>query len=326
MRQTNKRKDVYMSKVNQLGQYKGIEFDVKKTEVTDAELDQQIQAILSQNNQLEDKDGEVVQGDVTTIDFEGFKDGVAFDGGKAEGFQLEIGSGQFIPGFEDQMIGMTKGETRELNLTFPENYGSVELAGADVVFKVTVHNIQVKKEAVLNDEFVASLNNPEMKTVEDLKAMVKASLQQQHDQEYMREKENVIFEQLIKSSDVEVDDADVKKALDQHILHISNELASQGMQLEQYLQMMGTNEEVFREQLMPSAKNQAVFEAIIDEVINVENITTSDDEVNAQIKAIAEANQMTEDQVKEKIDPTALKHDFNRMKAAQLIIENAVEN
>ena len=315
-----------MSKVNQLGQYKGIEFDVKKTEVTDAELDQQIQAILSQNNQLEDKDGEVVQGDVTTIDFEGFKDGVAFDGGKAEGFQLEIGSGQFIPGFEDQMIGMTKGETRELNLTFPENYGSVELAGADVVFKVTVHNIQVKKEAVLNDEFVASLNNPEMKTVEDLKAMVKASLQQQHDQEYMREKENVIFEQLIKSSDVEVDDADVKKALDQHILHISNELASQGMQLEQYLQMMGTNEEVFREQLMPSAKNQAVFEAIIDEVINVENITTSDDEVNAQIKAIAEANQMTEDQVKEKIDPTALKHDFNRMKAAQLIIENAAEN
>lgn len=315
-----------MSKVNQLGQYKGIEFDVKKTEVTDAELDQQIQAILSQNNQLEDKDGEVVQGDVTTIDFEGFKDGVAFDGGKAEGFQLEIGSGQFIPGFEDQMIGMTKGETRELNLTFPENYGSVELAGADVVFKVTVHNIQVKKEAVLNDEFVASLNNPEMKTVEDLKAMVKASLQQQHDQEYMREKENVIFEQLIKSSDVEVDDADVKKALDQHILHISNELASQGMQLEQYLQMMGTNEEVFREQLMPSAKNQAVFEAIIDEVINVENITTSDDEVNVQIKAIAEANQMTEDQVKEKIDPTALKHDFNRMKAAQLIIENAAEN
>lgn len=326
MRQTNKRKDVYMSKVNQLGQYKGIEFDVKKTEVTDAELDQQIQAILSQNNQLDDKDGEVVQGDVTTIDFEGFKDGVAFDGGKAEGFQLEIGSGQFIPGFEDQMIGMTKGETRELNLTFPENYGSVELAGADVIFKVTVHNIQVKKEAVLNDEFVASLNNPEMKTVEDLKAMVKASLQQQHDQEYMREKENVIFEQLIKSSDVEVDDADVKKALDQHILHISNELASQGMQLEQYLQMMGTNEEVFREQLMPSAKNQAVFEAIIDEVINVENITTSDDEVNAQIKAIAEANQMTEDQVKEKIDPTALKHDFNRMKAAQLIIENAAEN
>jgi trigger factor len=326
MRQTNKRKDVYMSKVNQLGQYKGIEFDVKKTEVTDAELDQQIQAILSQNNQLEDKDGEVVQGDITTIDFEGFKDGIAFDGGKAEGFQLEIGSGQFIPGFEDQMIGMTKGETRELNLTFPENYGSVELAGADVIFKVTVHNIQVKKEAVLNDEFVASLNNPEMKTVEDLKAMVKASLQQQHDQEYMREKENVIFEQLIKSSDVEVDDVDVKKALDQHILHISNELASQGMQLEQYLQMMGTNEEVFREQLMPSAKNQAVFEAIIDEVINVENITTSDDEVNAQIKAIAEANQMTEDQVKEKIDPTALKHDFNRMKAAQLIIENAVEN
>lgn len=124
-----------MSKINKLGQYKGVEVKVNKQVVTQEEIDNQIKALLAQKPTLEEKDGEVSNGDVTTIDFEGFKDGIAFDGGKAEGHQLEIGSGQFIPGFEDQMIGMKKGETRELNLTFPENYGAPDLAGADVVLK-----------------------------------------------------------------------------------------------------------------------------------------------------------------------------------------------
>ena len=125
-----------MSKVNKLGQYKGIEVNVEKHIATKEEVEQQVQALVAQNPTLVEKDGEVAHGDITTIDFEGFKDGVAFDGGKAEGHQLEIGSGQFIPGFEDQMIGMKKGETRDLNLTFPEDYGMQDLAGADVVFKV----------------------------------------------------------------------------------------------------------------------------------------------------------------------------------------------
>ena len=157
-----------MSKVNQLGQYKGIEVQVKKHVVTQEEVDQRIQELVAQNFTLVEKEGDVTHGDVTTIDFEGFKDGVAFDGGKAEGFQLEIGSGQFIPGFEDKMVGMKKGETRELNLTFPENYGAADLAGADVIFKVTVHKIEVKKESELNDAFVASLKVPNMNTVADL--------------------------------------------------------------------------------------------------------------------------------------------------------------
>ena len=129
-----------MSKINKLGQYKGVEVKVNKQVVTQEEIDNQIKALLAQKSTLEEKDGEV-----TTIDFEGFKDGVAFDGGKAEGHQLEIGSGQFIPGFEDQMIGMKKGETRELNLTFPENYGAPDLAGADVVFKVQFIRLKQKK-------------------------------------------------------------------------------------------------------------------------------------------------------------------------------------
>ena len=138
-----------MSKINKLGQYKGVEIKVTKQTVTQEEIEAQLNAIVAQNPILEEKDGEVAKGDLTTIDFEGFKDGVAFEGGSAKGHKLEIGSNQFIPGFEDQMIGMKQGETRDLNLTFPENYGVSDLAGADVVFKVTVHKIETKKDAYM---------------------------------------------------------------------------------------------------------------------------------------------------------------------------------
>ena len=169
-----------MGKVNKLGQYKGIQVKVEKHIATDEEVNQQIEAMVSQNPTFVEKDGEVAHGDMTTIDFEGFKDGVAFEGGKAEGHQLEIGSGQFIPGFEEQMIGMKKGETKDLNLTFPEDYGMADLAGADVVFKVKLHKVENKQESELNDEFVASLNVPNMKTVEDLQNQMKVQLQSQH--------------------------------------------------------------------------------------------------------------------------------------------------
>ena len=220
-----------MSKVNKLGQYKGIEVNVEKHIATKEEVEKQVQALVAQNPTLVEKDGEVAHGDITTIDFEGFKDGVAFDGGKAEGHQLEIGSGQFIPGFEDQMIGMKKGETRNLNLTFPEDYGMQDLAGADVVFKVKLHKIENKKESELNDEFVASLNLPNMQTVEGLHKQMEAYIQSQHDQTYRTSVENAIFEKLLNDSDVEVNNEDVEKAMNEHMNHLRNELARQGMTL-----------------------------------------------------------------------------------------------
>lgn len=312
-----------MSQVNQLGQYKGIGVQIKKQEVTQEEVENQVQAFVAQNTILVEKEGEVALGDVTTIDFEGFKDGIAFEGGKGENYQLEIGSGQFIPGFEDQMIGMKKEETRELNLTFPENYGMADLAGADVIFKVTVHKIELKKEAQLNDEFVASLNAPNMHTVEDLYNQMKENIQAQHDQAYRTEKENKIFENLIQTSEVDVDENDIQRAMDQHIQHIRMELAQQGISLEQYLQMMGANEDALRQQLEPSAKQQAIFEALIDEVVKVENIMTSDEEVDHQIEILATHNQMSKEDVLSKVNLEDLKRDFNRLKASQLIIENS---
>lgn len=313
-----------MSKVIKLGNYKGIEAEVTKQPVADTEVDNEIQRLVAQSTSLIEKDGDVTNGDVTTIDFEGFKDEVAFDGGKAEGFQLEIGSGQFIPGFEEQMIGMKKGETRELNLTFPENYGAADLAGADVVFKVTVHKIEEKKEAELNDAFVASLNAPVIETIDQLRDNIKASLEAQHEQAFMAAKENAALGKLIDDCEVEVEESDIEKALQQQLQHISMELASQGMQLEQYLQMMGMNQETLLQQLAPSAKQQATFEAIIDEIVAIENLETSDEEANQQVEAIAAHNQVSKEDVLNQIDIESLKSDLNRIKASRLIMDNTV--
>ena len=313
-----------MSKVIKLGNYKGIEAEVTKQPVADTEVDNEIQRLVAQSTSLIEKDGDVTNGDVTTIDFEGFKDEVAFDGGKAEGFQLEIGSGQFIPGFEEQMIGMKKGETRELNLTFPENYGAADLAGADVVFKVTVHKIEEKKEAELNDAFVASLNAPGIETIDQLRDNIKASLEAQHEQAFMAAKENAALGKLIDDCEVEVEESDIEKALQQQLQHISMELASQGMQLEQYLQMMGMNQETLLQQLAPSAKQQATFEAIIDEIGGIENLETSDEEANQQVEAIAAHNQVSKEDVLNQIDIESLKRDLNRIKASRLIMDNTV--
>ena len=313
-----------MSKVIKLGNYKGIEAEVTKQPVADTEVDNEIQRLVAQSTSLIEKDGDVTNGDVTTIDFEGFKDEVAFDGGKAEGFQLEIGSGQFIPGFEEQMIGMKKGETRELNLTFPENYGAADLAGADVVFKVTVQKIEEKKEAELNDAFVASLNAPGIETIDQLRDNIKASLEAQHEQAFMAAKENAALGKLIDDCEVEVEESDIEKALQQQLQHISMELASQGMQLEQYLQMMGMNQETLLQQLAPSAKQQATFEAIIDEIVAIENLETSDEEANQQVEAIAAHNQVSKEDVLNQIDIESLKRDLNRIKASRLIMDNTV--
>ena len=313
-----------MSKVIKLSNYKGIEAEVTKQPVADTEVDNEIQRLVAQSTSLIEKDGDVTNGDVTTIDFEGFKDEVAFDGGKAEGFQLEIGSGQFIPGFEEQMIGMKKGETRELNLTFPENYGAADLAGADVVFKVTVHKIEEKKEAELNDAFVASLNAPGIETIDQLRDNIKASLEAQHEQAFMAAKENAALGKLIDDCEVEVEESDIEKALQQQLQHISMELASQGMQLEQYLQMMGMNQETLLQQLAPSAKQQATFEAIIDEIVAIENLETSDEEANQQVEAIAAHNQVSKEDVLNQIDIESLKRDLNRIKASRLIMDNTV--
>ncbi len=312
-----------MSKIIKLGQYKNIQVNVKKDLATDEEVKAQIEALVAQNPLYIEKDGEVENGDVTTIDFEGFKDGVPFDGGKADGHKLEIGSGQFIPGFEDKMIGMKKGETRDLDLTFPENYGMKDLAGKDVVFKVTLHKIETKKDAELNDEFVASLQMPNITTVDELHIQMKNFVQSQHDQKYQMNVQNAVFDKLLTECEVEVNDEDVKIALDEHINQMRNELARQGMGLEQYLQFTGFTMESLQEQLQSAATQQAKFKAVIDEIAKIESLSTTDEEIDQQIDMIAQQYQMDKNEVLNHVNKDGLKNDNNRFKASQIVLQSA---
>lgn len=313
-----------MSKVITLAQYREIEVTVKgKNPVTDEAVDQQIAAMMQQQTSLVDKEGKVEISDVTTIDFEGFKDGVPFDGGKAEGYQLEIGSHQFIPGFEEQMIGMEKGETKDLNLTFPENYPAEELAGAAVIFKVTVHNIQTKQQASLTDEFIASLNIPEITTVDAFKQYTRDYLESQEERKFTTDKENKIFDTLIENSEVNLEDADIKKALESHIAHIEMDVRQQGVTLEQYLAMYQMTREDLEKQLNEPAIQQAKFEAIIDEIVNLENIATSIEEAQQQAEIMAQNNGMKKEDILDKIKLEDLQHDFDRLKASQIILSSA---
>lgn len=315
-----------MSKVIKLGQYKGIEYTMQKTDVTEEEIEQQIQMILAQSSSKVEKDGDTVEnGDIATINFIGLKDGVAFEGGTGNDYDLEIGSHTFIPGFEEQMIGMKLKETRDLNLTFPENYGVSDLAGQDVVFKVTVSKISVKKESELNEEFVSTLGVPDLKTVDDLKAFIKQGLQQQHDQDALVQKENMIFDTFMADSEVELDDDAIDNALDRQMSYMANQMASQGMQFEQYLQMTGMDEAALREQMKPSATQQAKLEVLIDEIIKVENIEVTQDVLDEQLDMVGQANQLSKEEVLEKIDLEGFKRDLCRMQASRLIVNNAVE-
>lgn len=313
-----------MSKVITLAQYREIEVTIKgKNPVTDKDVDSQIAAMMQQQTTLADKEGKVENGDVTTIDFEGFKDGVPFDGGKAEGYQLEIGSHQFIPGFEEQMVGMEKGETKDLNLTFPENYPAEELAGAAVIFKVTVHNIQTKQQASLTDEFIASLNIPEITTVEAFKQYTRDYLESQEERKFTTEKENKIFDTLIENSKVTLEEADIQKALESHIAHIEMDVRQQGITLEQYLSMYQMTREDLAKQLQGPAEQQAKFEAIIDEIVSVENIATTDQEAEQQAEIMAQNSGMKKEDILEKVKLEELKHDFDRLKASQIVLSTA---
>ncbi|MCD7808436.1 MAG: trigger factor [Erysipelotrichaceae bacterium] len=313
-----------MSKVTKLGKYKGIEVTVAKTFATEENVNQEIQNLLAQNPLLLDKDGVVENGDVTLIDFEGLKDGIAFDGGTAKGYTLEIGSHSFIEGFEEKMIGMKVGETRDLDLTFPANYQVSDLAGQDVIFKVTVHKIQTKQDAILDDAFVQSLSIKDVDNVDSFKQYMKAYVQSKHDDQYRTNVENVLFQQLLNECVVEVEDQDVEVAMQEQLDQIAYDLSRQGMTIDTYLQMMGANMDMLKEQLKPSAMQQAKFEAIIDAIIISEGITTSDEEIDEQFDMMAKQNNISIEQVEAQISRDGFRRDFNRVKSSQLVIQSAI--
>lgn len=303
--------------------YKGIEVEVKAVTFTDKDVDQQLKNILETYPVKESVEGPLQVGQTANIDFEGFKEGVAFEGGKGENYDLTIGSHTFIPGFEEQMIGMNKGETKDLNLTFPENYGSKELAGADVVFSVTVNEIFVKKEAELNDEFVKSLNVPEVQSVDELIEYVKSYLDYDADSRNKRNASDAIMDTLVNNTECDIPQDKIELALQQQVSHLNSQLSSQGMNLQQYISMIGITMEDLRNQLTEAARKQVKYETALEYIANKENIGVTDTDISNQYDKIAESYNMSLEDVHKQISPNTLSKEIRMMKASKIVLDSA---
>lgn len=306
-----------------LGNYKGLKANIPYIAYTEDDVNSQIATLLSGNPVRESKKGPVEMGDTAVIDYEGFKDGVPFEGGKADGYPLGIGSGSFIPGFEEQIVGMEIGEDRDINLSFPEQYHAPELAGQAVVFKVKLHDIYTEKAAELNDEFAVSLNIPEVQSVDDLKKHIKEYLDFQVEAKKADAAREQIYDQLLESSSCLVSPAAVDAAVEMQLQQMAAQLAQQGVALEQYVQMTGKTMDGLKDELKPYAQKQAKLEAILDEIIKVENITVSDEEMDEQYELISQKYGQPLEVVKQVIPKAQLKPDLLHMKASQLILDAA---
>lgn len=306
-----------------LGEYKGLEVTKDEVKVEDAEVEAQLTQLQERFAELVVKeDGAVENTNTAVIDFEGFKDGVAFEGGKGENYPLEIGSGSFIPGFEEQLIGMKAGETKDIDVTFPENYGAEDLAGAAVVFKVTVHEIKEKTLPEINDDLIKDAEIKDVETVEAFKEYTIKNLTAQKESDAERKFENDLLTKLMENSPVEIPEAMIEDETNSMVNDFAQRLAQQGFPMDQYLQMTGMNEEALREQMKPEAKSKVNVRLVLDAIANAENIEVDDKDVEVEYENIANQYGMEVDKVKEAINKDALVYDLRLQKAVELVKEN----
>ena len=261
--------------VTNLGQYKGVEVTKEDTTVSDAELDQRIANILQANPEVtEITDRPAQEGDTVNIDYVGMKDGVAFDGGTAEGYELELGSGVFIPGFEDGLIGASTGEERSLNLTFPENYGNADLAGQAVVFDVTVNKIEEKKNAILDDAFVQRVSD--FSTVDEFRADTMATLQDEKEQDAEQQIKNDAFQAAVDNSEYSLNEAAVEQEYNSQVDSYETSFANYGMTIASYAEMLGQTEDEFKETLRKAAETGIKQQLLIQAIAEKEGLTIED--------------------------------------------------
>ena len=307
-----------------LGDYKGLPIKKKATRVTQKDIDAEVERLQQRYADMVVKEeGNVESGDTAVIDFEGFKDGVAFDGGKAESYPLEIGSGAFIPGFEDQLIGMAKEETKDINVTFPENYQVAELAGQPVVFKVTVHEIKTKVLPEANDELIKEAKIKDVETMEDYRAYVKKNLSERKDRENEENFTNELLEKVVANAEVEIPDAMIERETDEMVREITQRLSAQGFTLEQFAQVTGQDEEKIRAEVRQDAEKKVRVRLVPEAVAEAEQFEISDEEIDAELKAIADQYSMQIEQVRNLISHDAVSYDLRQRKALELIKETA---
>lgn len=310
-----------------LGEYKGVTVDKPVIEVTDEEIEAELKKTQEQNaREITIEDRPVQDGDTAVIDYEGFCDGVAFAGGKGENHPLVIGSHSFIDGFEDQLIGKSIGEECDVNVTFPEQYHAPELAGKPAVFKCKVNAIKAKELPELDDEFASEVS--EFDTLAEYKEDIKKNLTEKKTKEAQTKKEDQAIEKAVANATMEVPEAMIQSTQEQMAEDFAYRLQSQGLKLEQYFQFTGLNKKTFLDQMKPQAEKRINTRLVLEAIVKAENITVSDDEIEAELQKMADQYHMEVAQVKEYMGEDNLKNmslDLACQKAVTLVADNAVE-
>lgn len=282
-----------------LGEYKGLKVDKVSTRVTQKEVDEEIDKERERNARTIDVTDRAVQDkDQITLDFEGFVDGVAFEGGKASDYPLTIGSGAFIPGFEDQLIGANIDEEKEINVTFPEEYQAKELAGKAAVFKCTVHSIKAKELPELDDEFVSDVSE-KSETVDAYKAEVKAKIKERKENEGKQKREDQSVEQAVANAEMDIPEAMISFQSRQMVDDFARRIMQQGMTMEQYFQFTGLSEEKMMEEFKPEAEKRIRTRLTLEAIVAAENIEVSEERLDEELQKMADSYKMEVDKLKE---------------------------
>ena len=328
--QIEKGKDLIFTAVMQtkpeaeLGKYKGVEIKKIEYKVTDDDINHELSHMQEHNARIVTvEDRPVEKGDITVIDFEGFVDGKAFDGGKAEGHELEIGSNTFIPGFEDQIIGMKIDEEKDINVKFPEEYFSKDLAGKDATFKVKLHEIKKKELPKLDDEFAKDVS--EFDTLKELKEDIKKKQQKQNDDKAKYETQDAVIKAVCENVKVDIPSGMVETEVDNMLKDIEQRLSYQGLKLEQYLQMMGKTQDEMKKEYEPQAIESIKSRLMLEAVIKAEKIEATDEEIDEKLKEMAKnyGKENDEEFLKNENVRNYIKEGLTSEKALEFLVKNA---
>lgn len=313
--------EIFVKPEIELTEYKELKATKKKVEATDEEIEERIKNLVERNARLiAVEDRAVESGDITVIDFEGFVDGTAFDGGKAENYELTIGDGQFIPGFEEQIIGHSVGEEFDINVKFPTEY-TPELADKDAVFKIKLHEIKVKELPEVDDEFAQDAADCD--TVDEMKKNLKDEIKAQKEAENARDIESQLLEKLAENVKGEIPEVMYDNEIDNQLRDIDYRLSMQGMNLETYLQYTGMTVDMYKEQAKPQAEKNVKIRLALEKIAALESLEITDEELNAEYEKFAKDYDMELDKIKSIVSADALKADMLKEKAIKFVIDNA---
>ena len=305
-----------------LGQYKGLEVPKREVKVEESEVDAEVGRMAERNARIETVDRAAANGDTVVIDFEGFVDDQPFQGGKAEDYSLTLGSGSFIPGFEDALVGAVAGEERNVNVTFPEDYSAKELAGKPAVFKCKVHEVKESIKPELDDEFAKDVS--EFDTLDALKDDIRTRFTKSRTEQNERAFESAAVQMAAANMTCNIPACMIDEQVDHQIEQFAYQLQSQGMKMEDYVKMVGGDLSSLRASMRPMAEQTVRSDILLSEIAHAENLEVTDEEVEEELKKLAEQYQMELDKVKAAVDTAAVKSDLMGRKAAKLITDSAV--